>query len=88
MKQIHPLKAGLAFGLILGGFHLFWAILVALSFAQAVIDFIFWLHFVKPVYVIEPFSLGIAAGLVAMTFCCGFVGAYVFSLIWNRLHSS
>jgi hypothetical protein len=88
MKAIHPLKAGLTFGVLLGICHLAWAMLVALGWAQTVIDVVFRLHFIKPPYVIAPFELTVAAFLVLMTFCSGFVLAYIFSLVWNRLHLS
>jgi len=85
MKRINPVKAGVTFAVLIGGWHLCWAVLVALGWAQPLIDFIFWMHFIKPVYVVGPFDLGTAAILVAMTGVAGFVMAVVFSLIWNRL---
>jgi hypothetical protein len=88
MKAIHPLKAGLTLGVLLGSFHLAWAFLVALGWAQAILDVAFWLHFIKPSYVIAPFELTVAALLVVITFCSGFLLAYVFGLVWNRLHLS
>ena len=86
MKAIHPLKAGFTLGLLIGAWHLSWVILVAIGWAQAVIDFVFWMHFIKPVYVIAPFNLANAVILVVVTFAGGFIIAWVFSLIWNRLH--
>ncbi len=86
MKAIDPLKAGLALGGVLGGFHLCWSLLVATGWAQALMDFIFWVHFIKPVYTVEPFSAGIAAMLVMVTSFVGFLLAFVFGLLWNRLH--
>jgi hypothetical protein len=75
---------------VLGGWHLLWAALVGLGLAQVVIDFLFWMHFIKPVYVVEPFAIGRAAILVLVTgaidygFGVGFgVG---FGIMWNRIH--
>ena len=38
-------KAGLVSALLLGGFHLMWALIVASGFAQPLVDFIFWAAF-------------------------------------------
>lgn len=88
MKAIHPIKAGVTLGALLGGWHLCWAILVAVGWAQALIDFIFWMHFIKPVFVVAPFDLGTAIILTAVTAAVGFLFAFLFSLVWNRLHLS
>lgn len=85
-SKINLNKAGLVFGALLGGWHLSWAILVAIGWAQTLIDFVFWLHFIKPVYVIEPFSIGRAIGLVAFTAAMGFAIGWLFALVWNRAH--
>ena len=79
-------SAGLALGSLLGGMHLLWALLVASGFAQPVMDFIFWLHFIRPVYVIEGFDVARAAGLVALTAAIGYAMGVAFALLWNRLH--
>ncbi len=62
--RMNVCKAGLVLGFVLGGFHLCWSILVALGWAQPVIDFVFWMHFIKPIYVIEPFAIAKAAILL------------------------
>jgi len=86
MKAIHPVKAGLTLGALIGGWHLCWASLVALGWAQPFIDFIFWMHFIQPVYVVGPFVAARAVMLVAVTSGVGFVVGYVFALLWDKLH--
>ena len=81
-------KTGLVVGFILGGWHLGWSILVALKWAQPVADFVFWMHFIKPIYVIEPFEIARAAILLVATAGIGFVVGSVFALIWNALHKA
>lgn len=66
-------KAGLVLGAVIGGWHLCWSMLVALRLAQPVIDFVFWMHFIKPIYVIEPFAIVRAAILLILTAAVGFV---------------
>jgi hypothetical protein len=86
MQTINANKTGLAFGVLLGGWHLVWVLLVLVGWAQPMLDFIFWLHLIKPVYTIEPFALGRAVGLVVLTAVVGYVGGWLFGLVWNRLH--
>jgi hypothetical protein len=86
MKTINPNGAGLVLGALLGGWHLTWAALVAVGLAQPLIDFLFWIHFIKPVYVVEPFEIGRAVILVLITAAIGYVVGLAFALLWNRLH--
>lgn len=87
MSRLNPNKAGIAAGGVLGCYHFCWALLVAAGWAQPFIDFILWLHFIKPFIVVEPFSAPRAAGLVIVTALIGYVFGWVFALIWNRLRS-
>ncbi len=86
MRAIEPIKAGLVFGILMGAFHLGWALLVAAGWAQAVVDFVLWMHFIKPIYLIAPFAVGTAAVLVAVTAATGFVLAFLFAILWNNFH--
>lgn len=86
MANINQNKAGLAVGALYGAWHLTWSLLVALGLAQPLIDFLFWIHFIKPVFVIEPFEIGRAALLIAVTVAIGYVIGFVFAILWNRIH--
>ena len=86
--RISPSKAGLVLAVLFGGWHLIWAMLVAMHWAQPLIDFIFRLHFITPVYVVGAFNLATAALLIAVTALIGLVIGFVFALVWNRLHQT
>ena len=87
MGPISPNKAGLVFGSLAGAWHLLWSVLVLVGWAQSVIDFIFWIHFIKPVYVIGPFNAGIALILVITTAAIGYGIGLVAGVLWNGIHS-
>jgi hypothetical protein len=80
---ISPVMTGLVFAALIGLWHLSWSILVALGWAQSVVDFVFWMHFLKPPYVVQPFSLATALVLLAVTLSLGFVIGSIFAVLWN-----
>jgi len=86
MRTISAPKSGFVVGIVLGLFHLFWAALVALGWAQPLIDFILRLHFIKLSLEVQHFDLATAAGLVAITAAIGFMIGFVLALAWNQLH--
>lgn len=81
-----PNKVALLFGLLIGGWHLLWALLVLVGWAQALIDFVFWAHMIQPIYVVKPFDPAAAAALILITFITGYVLGFIGALIWNNLH--
>lgn len=80
-----PNVFGLTFGIFLALWHTIWSVLVATGAAQPIIDWIFWLHMITPIYKIEPFSLGRAAGLISLTGAIGYIFGFFIGLVWNRL---
>jgi hypothetical protein len=57
-KIINPNKIGVVVAALIGGWHLVWAALVAAGWAQPLLNFIFWAHMIRPVYVVGPFDVG------------------------------
>lgn len=78
-------RVGLAFGSFLALFHFVWSIIVALGWAQAVLNFIYSIHFLNNPFLIQEFNLGKALVLVCFTFVMGYIGGYVLSFVWNKM---
>ena len=86
MTSMSPNKVGLVLGVFLGVWHSLWALLVALGWAQTVLDFVFWMHFLKPAYVVGSFDGSTALVLIGITASIGYATGFVFGVLWNRLH--
>jgi len=85
--QISQFRLGLAVGLVLAFCHAFWAASVALGWAQTILDFIFWAHFINPPYQVVAFDLSRALVLVGLTFAVGLMLGAMGAALWNRLAS-
>lgn len=81
-------QMGLTIGGLFGIVHLAWSILVAFGLAKPFLDFIFNLHMIEPVYIIQPFALSKAAGLVLVTAAIGYAVGYVLGMIWDMARKS
>ena len=86
MGNLNKNKVGLTFCALVGGVHLIWSILVGFGWAQALVDFIFKLHMVKPVVVVDSFNFGLALALIIITAVIGYIVGYVFAFVWNKFH--
>ena len=78
-------KFGLAIGLFLALCHAIWAILVAIMPAQlqAFLDWVFNIHFIKPVWVLTTFNFADAIFLVILTFVFGCIFGWILAALWN-----
>lgn len=86
MTQLNPKKTALAIGISLASFHVLWSFLVLVGFAQPLLDFIFWLHMIRAVYLVDAFNLVAALCLILVTFLMGGGVGFAFAKIWNWLH--
>lgn len=84
--KLNEQKTALALGVLFGGWHLIWAILVALGFAQTLLDWTFAWHMLANPWVVQPFSLSNAVILVVVTGLVGYVMGYLFAWVWNKVH--
>ena len=83
MIQVRPLTAGLALAIFTAVFHAAWAFLVAVGWAQALMDIVFRLHFMQPVFHIAAFDGVTALLLLAYAGVVGFILGFVGAVIWN-----
>jgi hypothetical protein len=82
----NPKKVGLVIAALIGGWHVIWVALVAVGWAQPLINFVFWAHMIQPIYSIKPFNAEAAVTLLAVTSMSGYILGYAGAMLWNRLH--
>lgn len=83
--KLHEHTVGIIVGAFVGLMHLVWSTIVALGFAQGLIDWIFGLHFLENPYVVSSFDMTKAATLVIVTSLVGYFMGWVFATIWNMV---
>lgn len=87
MAKLKNNTVGLILGTFTGGLHLIWAMIVLLGFAQKVIDWIYWLHFLNNPFLVATFSLERTILLVLFTFVMGYLAGWLFTSLWNKMCS-
>lgn len=88
MKEIKSEHLGFMFGSLTAFGHAVWSLLVMLGFAQELMDWIFWLHFLNNPYRIGQFEFTRAIMLVTFTFAMGYLVGWIVAYLWNMLHSA
>ena len=86
MGTVNPNKTGLVLGALAGGWHVAWATLVAVGWAQWLLNFVFCLHFLKSPFVVQEFHVWMALILIAVTATIGYVVGYIVGVLWNWIH--
>jgi hypothetical protein len=76
-------KLGLALGLFFALIHLVWSLIVLSGVAQALLDWVYSLHFLTIPIVVGSFDIVKALLLIIMAFVGGFILGWIFAAIWN-----
>ena len=84
----NPKKAGLVLGVMFGGIHILWSLLVLLGLAQWFVDFVMWAHMVESNVVVESFDIIATLTLIVVASAIGFVVGFVGAHVWNHMHHS
>ncbi len=79
-------KVALVLGSFAGLMHLVWSVLVALNWAQPVLNFIYNLHSLTNPFRVLPFDFMRSLALIVVTFLVGYAVGYIFATLWNKLH--
>ena len=83
MSTANPHRVALIFAVLGGGWHLLWSLAVAIGWAQPILDFVFWMHFLKPAFLVGPFDIGVASVLVGVTAVVYAVLGWILAVLWN-----
>lgn len=76
-------RLALSLGFFAGLVHIGWSILVALGFAQTLLDRIYALHFLNNPFNVMSFDLSTAAMLTIFTIGVGYIVGWSIAFIWN-----
>lgn len=77
---------GLILGLFFGAFHLLWSLMVALGWAQPILNWVYSMHFLNNPFTVAPFNVVTALMLVAFTFVVGYVAGFILTMLWEKMH--
>jgi len=82
-EKLNANKLGMTLGVFVAIWHLAWAVLVAVGFAQPAIDWVFPLHFIDMLISVTTFSWLTALILTIAGFIGGYVMGWIFAKLWN-----
>ena len=83
--MLNPQKTGFALGGLAAAVHIVWSVVVALGWGQGLLDFVFSMHSIKPVLMVQSFDLVRSIELVILAGIIGFIVGNVFAHIWNKV---
>lgn len=81
-----PKKVGLVGGVMLGGLHVLWSLLVLLGWAQPLVEFSMWAHMARSAIIIGPFDVAAATTVIIIASLIGYGVGYMVATVWNRVH--
>jgi len=84
MKKVGKQKIALTTGILFGGVHLVWSLMIAMGFAQTYLDWIMGLHSINNPFFVMEFSLERTIYLVSFTFVVGYVVGWVGAWVCNK----
>jgi hypothetical protein len=87
LEKLSTTMMGLVTGGMMGGLHLLWSLSVAAGWGQSILNFFFWMYFIKPIDLIEPFQPARAITLVAISSIIWFVLGSLAARLWNRIRA-
>jgi len=81
-------KTGLIGGLFLAITHLIWSLLVLIipSLLQKVLDWIFEIHALNPIWTLTSFNFMNLIWLLIVTFVIGYISGWIMAVIVNYIH--
>lgn len=86
MNQVNGHKLGIVLGGFGGFMHLLWSFLVAVGWAQPIMNFAYGMHFINPIQAVTSFNIVTAVGLVLLASLIGYAMGRMVALIWNYVH--
>ena len=85
MNHVDANRLGIVGATLMAAWHAVWIVLHAAGQGQRLMDFVFRIHGLESDVVVQPFDVGMAAVLLAVTAVTGYVVFSVSGLVWNAL---
>ena len=79
-------KVGMAVGFFVAFWHVVWELLVFTGLAQSLMDFKLSMHSLNNPFTVGEFDLGMAIGLIIMSYVIGYIVGSIFASIYNKFN--
>ena len=84
--HMNPRKVALVGAGLFGGWHVVWAAVVLLGWAQPLLDFSMWAHMIRVSFVAGPFDATAAVTMIVVASIVGYSLGYIIAVAWNKVH--